>query len=137
MPPLDSAIVRSAMGTARESPSSSIASMYAAISASFRRWAAALNGRLGLARFVVLPVAMCSLDVFRLASLVTTAQENDQRVAVLAVVHAVARAVVYPQLTNALANALPVAEKSGLQSVEPRQDTCARDAIPEVVEPFG
>jgi hypothetical protein len=51
---------------------------------------------------------MCSLDVFLLLSLVATTQKNDQRVAILSVIHPVARAVVDPQLANAFTCTLPV-----------------------------
>jgi hypothetical protein len=72
IPPTASTTVRSATGTARASPSSSIASMYAATSASLRRCSAAMNGRLGEAGFVVFPVRMGCLDILRLIALVTT-----------------------------------------------------------------
>jgi hypothetical protein len=72
IPPTASTMVRSATGTARASPSSSIASMYAATSASFRRCSAAMNGRLGEAGFVVFPVRMGCLDILRLCAFVTT-----------------------------------------------------------------
>ena len=48
IPPTESAIVRSAIGTARASPSSSMVSMYVATWASLWRWSAALNGWLRL-----------------------------------------------------------------------------------------
>ena len=77
------------------------------------------------------------LDLFRLRPFVPTAQENDQRVAVLPVIHAVAGAVVYPQLANPFAYALPIAEESSFQSVQPRHDACTRGVIPEAVQPVG
>src|SRR5262249_3113072 len=105
MPPTASATVRRAIGTARASPSSSIASIYGAISASFRRWSAALNGRLGATGFIVFPVRMCSLDVLHLCALVTAAQQQDQRLACLPVVHPITGTKIDSQLVDAFSNA--------------------------------
>lgn len=80
---------------------------------------------------------MCLLDIFRLSSLVATTQEKDERLAVPRVVHAVAGTAVDAQLANALADGLPVAEKPGFQSIEPRDDARTRPGIPEPREPFS
>jgi len=65
--------IRNATGTARSSPSASIASRYSAISTWLFRWSAARNGR--LADFVVFPVAMSFLDILRLSALVTSTKQ--------------------------------------------------------------
>jgi len=74
---------------------------------------------------------MRPLDISLLCPFVATAQQNDQRIAILPVVHAVAGAVVHAQFTNTFSNALPVAEQSGFQAIKPRNNTCARIAIPQ------
>jgi len=80
---------------------------------------------------------MCLLDIFGLGSLVATTQEQDERLAVLRVIHAVAGTVVDAQLANAFADALPIAEKPGSQSIEPRDEARTRPGIPEPREPFS
>lgn len=77
------------------------------------------------------------LDIFRLGSLVATTQEQDERLAVPRVIHAVAGTVVDAQLANALADALPIAEKPDFQSIEPRDDASTRLGIAEPREPFS
>jgi hypothetical protein len=80
---------------------------------------------------------MSSFDILCLRSFIATAQDDDERLTVLRVINAVARAVVDAQLANAVADALPVTQESGLQAVETRHDPCTRRAIPEVREPLS
>ena len=77
------------------------------------------------------------LDISGLGSLVATTQEQDERLAVLRVIHAVAGTVVDAQLANALADALPIAEEPGFESIEPRNDARTRPGIAEPREPFS
>jgi len=51
---------------------------------------------------------MSAFDILCLCALVATAQEEDERLTVLRVINAATRTVIYPQLANALADALPV-----------------------------
>ena len=80
---------------------------------------------------------MCLLDIFGLGSFVATTQEQDERLALLRVIHAVARTVVDAQLANALAEALSIAEEPCFQSIEPRNDARTRPGIAKPREPFG
>jgi len=80
---------------------------------------------------------MGSLDVFRLRPFVTTAEEDDQCVAILSVVHAVAWPVVYPKLANPFTDVFPIAEETGFQPVQPRNDSRARGVVSESVQPFS
>src|SRR5918993_493750 len=61
---------------------------------------------LRLALLVLLPVILCDFDVAALALLRTTAQQNDDAVAVLAEVHAVARTEIERDLEHARADTL-------------------------------
>jgi hypothetical protein len=68
------------------------------------------------------PVRMCSLNILRLCALVATTQEQDERLALLPVVHPVAGSVVDPQLTEAAAHALPVAAQTFCKSIQSGND---------------
>jgi hypothetical protein len=78
---------------------------------------------------------MSSFDVLRLRSLIATAQEENECLTVLRVIHAITRSVIDPQLAYALADTLPVAQEPGLQAVQARHDARPRRGIPETREP--
>lgn len=80
---------------------------------------------------------MSSFDILCLRSFIATTQEDDERLTVLRVIHAVSRTVVDPQLANAPADALPVTQQSGSQAIETRHDPCTRRGIPEVRKPLS
>jgi hypothetical protein len=80
---------------------------------------------------------MSSFDILCLRSFIATAQEDDERLTVLRVIHAVTRTIIDPQLAHAFADTLPVASKAGFQPVKTRHDARPRRGIPEVREPLS
>jgi hypothetical protein len=56
------------------------------------------------------PVAVSFLDILRLSAFIASTKQQDQRLAVLPVVHAITGTVVDPQLADAVTDASPVAQ---------------------------
>lgn len=74
-------------------------------------------------------------DVRILGGLLAAGQQQDDLVAVVQVVDAIARALVDPQLGDALSDGLDVARVACREAVDPDQHSRGRTLVPQLGQP--
>jgi len=78
----------------------------------------------------------CRRDVVRLRALVAAAKQNCDPVATTLELNPAARAIVYAQFADPVADGSDVARIAETKSVDPLQDACSPAPVPKRLEPI-